>query len=110
MSHQHAKPDPIAEAEAIRADADESDEVTDPRLLQLFLDSDGRYRWYEEEEPTPASSDSLLDAIEQGENFYESFQIVEIRGEPMQPDTHIDDVYAEDELEESEREAAEADE
>ena len=100
MSYQHAKPDPIAEAEAIRADAEESDDVTEPRLLQLFLDTDGRYRWYEEDEPTPASSDALLDAIEQGENFYESFQVVEFRGEPMHPDTHIDDMYADDELEE----------
>ena len=105
MSHQHAKPDPIAEAEAIRADADESDDVTEPRLLQLFLDTDARYRWYEEDEPTPASSDALLDAIEQGENFYESFQVVEFRGAPMQPDTHIDDMYAEDELEEIESDA-----
>ncbi len=99
MSYAHALEDPIAEAEAIHIDAEEEDEVVDPRLLQLFLDSDGVYRWYEEDAASEVDAPTLHEAFAAAEEAWESFQLVEYRGEPVAPDTEIADAYAADELE-----------
>jgi hypothetical protein len=100
MSYAHALDDPIAEAEAIHADADEQDDIVEPRLLQLFLDIDGVYRWYEEDEASDVDGPTLHEAFAAAEEAWESFQLVEYRGEPIAPATDIDDAYAADELEE----------
>lgn len=104
MSYAHALDDPIAEAEAIHADAEEQDEVVEPRLLQLYLDTDGVYRWYEEDEASEISAPTLHEAFAAAEEAWESFQLVEYCGEPITPDTGIDDTYAADELERLENE------
>ncbi len=98
MSYQHAKADPIAEAEIVHMNADEEDDVQDPRLMELYLDSDGRYRWYEEDAASEVASDSLLGAFEEAESSWDGFQLVELRGEAVGPDLEIDDTYAADEL------------
>ncbi len=100
MSYAHALDDPIAEAEAIHAEAAEEDEVTGPRLLQLFLDTDGVYRWYEEDEASEVDGPTLHEAFAAAEEAWEGFQLVEYRGEPIEPATDIVDTYAADELEE----------
>jgi hypothetical protein len=100
MSYSHALDDPIAEAEAIRADAEEEDEVAAPRLLQLFLDTDAVYRWYEEDAASEVEGPTLHEAFAAAEEAWESFQLVEFRGEPVAPATDIEDTYAADELEE----------
>ena len=100
MSYAHALDDPIAEAEVIRQDADESDEVLEPRLLQLFLDTDAVYRWYEEDEASDVDGPTLHEAFAAAEEAWDGFQLVEYRGEPVLPASDIDDAYAADELEE----------
>ena len=102
MSYSHAKDEPIAEAEALPVGADEENDVLEPRLLQLFLDSDGRYRWYEEDEAADISSRNLLEAIEGAEDSWDGFQLVGFRGEPVTQDLQIVDSYGMDELEELE--------
>jgi len=99
MSYAHALDDPIAEAQAIHADAEEEDEVVEPRLLQLFLDTDGVYRWYEEDEASDVDAPTLHEAFVAAEEAWESFQLVEYRGEPITPDMEIADTYAADDLE-----------
>ena len=99
MSYAHALDDPIAEAQAIHADAEEEDEVVEPRLLQLFLDTDGVYRWYEEDEASDVDAPTLHEAFVVAEEAWESFQLVEYRGEPITPDMEIADTYAADDLE-----------
>lgn len=99
MSYAHALEDPIAEAEAIHAAAEEENEVVEPRLLQLFLDTDGVYRWYEEDEASDVEAPTLNEAFAAAEEAWESFQLVEYRGEPITPDTEIADTYAADDLE-----------
>lgn len=99
MSYAHATEVPVAEAEAIVAAAEEEDDIHEPRLLQLFLDSDARYRWYEEEEASDVSSPNLLEAIEGAETAWEGFQIVEFRGEPVTQKLEIPDAYGAEELE-----------
>jgi len=99
MSYSHATDDPIAEAEALPVGAEEEDEVREPRLLQLFLDADARYRWYEEEEASDVSSRNLLEAIEGAESAWDGFQVVEFRGEPVTPNMSIEDSYAPEEIE-----------
>ncbi len=99
MSHSHAKDEPIVEAEVLPPDAEEDDEVRDPRLFQLFLDSDGRYRWYEEDAETDVNATTLLEVLQEAEGAWDGFQVVEIRGEPVVPGTDIKDAYAVDELE-----------
>ena len=94
MSYAHALDEPIAEAEAIHANAEEEDEVVDPRLLQLFLDTDGVYRWYEEDEASEVDGPTLHESFAAAEEAWESFQLVEYRGEPIAPDTEIEDTYA----------------
>jgi hypothetical protein len=98
MSYQHAKQEPIADAEVLHMDAAEEDDVQDPRLMQLYLDSDGRYRWYEEDAASEVASDSLLGAFEEAEAAWDGFQLVELRGEAVGPDLEINDTYAADEL------------
>jgi hypothetical protein len=100
MSYAHALEEPIAEAEAIRQDAVEEDEVVEPRLLQLFLDTDGVYRWYEEDEASEVDAPTLHEAFAAAEEAWEGFQLVEYRGEPIEPASDIEDTYAADELEE----------
>ncbi len=99
MSYAHATDDPIAEAEAIRLTADEDNDVQEPRLLQLFLDNDGRYRWYEEEEASDIASRNLLEAVQGAVAGFDGFQLVEIRGEPVTPNFEIKDAYGPEELE-----------
>ena len=99
MSYAHATEDPIVEAEALTPAPEEEDDIHEPRLLQLFLDSDGRYRWYEEEEASEVSSANLLEAVEGAEAAWEGFQIVEVRGAPVQPNSKIEDAYGPEELE-----------
>jgi hypothetical protein len=100
MSYAHAINEPVAEAEALRQDAEEEDEVIEPRLLQLFLDTDGVYRWYEEDEASDVDAPTLHEAFAAAEEAWEGFQLVEYRGEPIEPASDIDDAYAADELEE----------
>jgi len=99
MSYAHALDEPIAEAEAIRANADEEDDIVEPRLLQLFLDTDAVYRWYEEDEASDVEGPTLHEAFAAAEEAWESFQLVEYRGEPIAPATDISDTYAADEIE-----------
>ena len=100
MSYEHASEDPVAEAQAIHENAEEEDEVVEPRLLQLFLDTDSVYRWYEEDEASDVDAPTLHEAFAAAEEAWESFQLVEYRGEPIAPATDIPDAYAADELEE----------
>ncbi len=98
MSYQHAKDEPIAQAEVMHMDASEEDDVQDPRLLELYLDTDVRYRWYEEEAASEVASDSLLGAFEEAESAWDGFQLVELRGQAVGPELEIDDTYAADEI------------
>ena len=100
MSYVHALDEPIAEAEAIHKDAVEEDDISEPRLLQLFLDTDGVYRWYEEDEGSEIEGPTLHEAFNAAEEAWEGFQLVQYRGEPILPVTDIEDTYAADELEE----------
>jgi hypothetical protein len=100
MSFSHANPDPIAEAEVIQPNSAEADDVRDPRLFELYLDSDAKYRWYEEDEPSDAYAETLVDAIVAAEDSWDGFQLVELRGHAVESDTVIEDSYAADELEE----------
>ena len=99
MSYAHASEDPIAEAEAWPIHTEEDNDVREPRLLQLFLDSDARYRWYEEDEASEVASRNLLDAVERAENAWDGFQLVEFRGASVEPGLKIEDAYGVEELE-----------
>lgn len=99
MSYSHASENPVIEAEALVPAAEEEDDIHEPRLLQLFLDSDGRYRWYEEEEASDVSAENLLEAVEAAETAWQGFQIVELRGEPVTQKLEIPDAYGPEELE-----------
>ena len=100
MSYAHASEEPVAQAEAIHTNAEEQDEVVEPRLLQLFLDTDAVYRWYEEDEASEVDAPTLHEAFAAAEEAWESFQLVEYRGEPVAPASDIEDGYAADELDE----------
>ena len=100
MSYVHALEEPVAEAEAIRKDVAEEDDIIEPRLLQLFLDTDGVYRWYEEDEASEFEGPTLHEAFVAAEEAWEGFQLVQYRGEAILPATDIEDMYAADELEE----------
>jgi len=103
MSYAHADPNPIAEAEILPLDAEEDNEVRSERLLQLFLDTDGVFRWYEEDEASEISSETLHEALQQAESEWDGFQLVEYRGEPVTPGQKMSDVYAADLLEDLEQ-------
>jgi hypothetical protein len=98
MSYEHAKNDPIAQAEILVTRAEEEDDVRDPRLVELYLDTDEMYRWYEEDAPSEFSSDSLLGAMEEAAGAWEGFQLVELRGRTVEPDEEVEESYAADEI------------
>ena len=118
MSYNHADPEPIAEAEILRPDAEEDDEVLGPGnhtgelcglgrdclpvVGHLRLDTDGVFRWYEEDEASEVSGATLHGALQQAESLWDGFQLVEYGGEPVTPGGILDDVYAADALEDLE--------
>jgi len=101
MSYEHAKNDPIAEAEIVVSRAEEEDDARDPRLVELYLDSDEMYRWYEEDAASEIASDSLLGAMEEAAGAWDGFQLVELRGRGVEPDEEVEETYAVDEIAES---------
>jgi len=102
MSYEHAKEDPIVEAEILAPDADEDDDVIDSRSVALFLDADANYRWYEGDEDSDVFAPTLLEALQAAEDTWDGFQAVEVRGEPVTPGDEFEDSYAGDELDELE--------
>ncbi|MDA0203962.1 MAG: hypothetical protein O3A53_01155 [Acidobacteria bacterium] len=98
MSYEHAKNDPIAEAEIVVARAEEENDVRDPRLVELYLDTDELYRWYEEDAATEFASDSLVGALEEATGAWDGFQLVELRGRAVEPDEEVEETYAADEI------------
>lgn len=100
MSYEHVREDPIAEAEILALNAEEDDDAEDSRSVALFLDSDANYRWYEGEQDSDIYAPSLLEAFHAAEETWNGFQIVELRGDPVQPGDEIDDKYASDEIDE----------
>ena len=103
MSLQHARSKPIAEAEVLQLHEEEESDVRDPTLIELFLDVDGFYRWYEEEADCEVCGASLLNAIENAEMVWRGFQLVEVRGQQMGVEAEIRNSYAVDELEEADQ-------
>lgn len=104
MSYEHAKQDPIAEAEVAPPSTEEDNDAREPRLLQLFLDTDEIYRWYEEDAASEVASDSLVGAMEEASASWDGFQLVELRGRSVEPDTEVEETYAADEIAEPEPE------
>lgn len=104
MSYEHVKNDPIAEAEIVPASTEEDNDARDPRLVELYLDTDEMYRWYEEESATEVASDSLVGAMEEAAANWDGFQLVELRGRSVEPDTEVEETYAADEISELEDE------
>lgn len=98
MSYEHAKEDPIALAEIIPPGADEENDVSEARLMELFLDTDEIYRWYEEGEASEVASDSLIGAFEEAGAAWNGFQLVELRGRSVEPDIEVEETYAADEI------------
>lgn len=98
MSYEHAKSDPIAEAEIVPSGADEENDVREPRLVELYLDTDEMYRWYEEDAASEISSDSLVGALEEAAGAWDGFQLVELRGRAVDPDEEVEETYAADEI------------
>ena len=82
MGYEHADLTPIAEAEILPVAAEEADDVRDERLLQLFLDTDGVFRWYEEDEASDAVGKTVHEAIHAAESGWDGFQVVEFKGDP----------------------------
>lgn len=98
MSYEHAKNDPIAEAEIVVSHAEEEDDARDPRLVELYLDTDEMYRWYEEDAASEIASDSLIGALEEAAGAWDGFQLVELRGRTVEPDEEVEETYAADEI------------
>lgn len=98
MSYEHAKTDPIAEAEIVVSRAEEEDDARDPRLVELYLDTDEMYRWYEEDAASEIASDSLVGAMEEAAGAWDGFQLVELRGRVVEPDEEVEETYAADEI------------
>jgi hypothetical protein len=104
MSYEHAKLDPIAEAEIVTPRAEEEDDIREPRLVELYLDTDEMYRWYEEDAASEIAADSLLGALEEAAGAWEGFQLVELRGRSVGSDEEVEESYAVDEIAELEDE------
>jgi hypothetical protein len=98
MSYEHAKSDPIAEAEIVPPGVEEENDVREPRLVELYLDTDEMYRWYEEDAPSEVASDSFLGAMEEAAGAWDGFQLVELRGRSVEPDEEVEETYAADEI------------
>ena len=76
----------------------EENDVRDPRLVELYLDTDETYRWYEEDAATEFASDSLVGALEEATGAWDGFQLVELRGRSVEPDEEVEETYAIDEI------------
>ncbi len=98
MSYEHAKNDPIAEAEIVPSASEEENDVREPRLVELYLDTDEMYRWYEEDAASEIASDSLLGALEEAAGAWDGFQLVELRGRSVDSDEEVEETYAADEV------------
>jgi hypothetical protein len=102
MSYEHAKEESIAQAEIIPPGTEEEDDAREPRLMELYLDTDETYRWYEEDASSEVASDSLVGALEEAGASWHGFQLVELRGRTVEPDIEVEETYAADEISEPE--------
>jgi hypothetical protein len=95
---EHATHGVIARASVIDIYAGEADETKEPAFLNLYLDADARYRWYEEDSPTPASGITTTAAIAAAQTRWDGLELFEYRGQAIDPKTEVEEVYAVDEL------------
>ena len=102
MSYEHAKEEAIAQAEIIPPGTEEDNDAREPRLMELYLDTDETYRWYEEDAASEVASDSLVGALEEASASWHGFQLVELRGRTVEPDIEVEETYATDEISEPE--------
>jgi hypothetical protein len=100
MSYEHAKEDPVALAEIVPPNTEEDNDASEPRLMELYLDTDEIYRWYEEGAASEVASDSLVGAFEEAGAAWNGFQLVELRGRTVEPDIVVEETYAADEISE----------
>jgi len=100
---EHAKPEPVATATRFQTHVEETPDVEEAEGIELFLDCDGKYRWYEEGVDTRVSSDTLRGAIAAGERRWDHFVLVELRGRVVESGEEIEDSHASDELAESQK-------
>lgn len=81
--------------------AEELDRVPEPQEMVLYLDSDSKYRWYEEGSASDAAGATLRTAIEAARLKWNNFQIVEAGGHAVTSETQNDipERYAADDFE-----------
>ena len=100
MGPQHATDKIIAQGAIFPLHAEESGKSVKPRLPALYLDTDSKFRWYEEGESTDAAGASLRTAIEAARLKWPQFQVVMLQGKPVEHlrESDIPNHYAADEL------------
>jgi hypothetical protein len=98
---EHATEEVIARGGLVDTTEDEGEGVNDPTLLELFLDDDNQYRWYEDGAETEAFGPTIQTAMAAARQVWPGFALLEFRGETvMNPHQELPDAYAADELEE----------
>jgi hypothetical protein len=73
----------------------------EPKQAELYLESDSRYRWYEEGEPSEVFGETLHAAVEAAHVRWHDFQVIEVEGHAVSSESQFDlpERYAADDLE-----------
>jgi hypothetical protein len=103
MEPEHATDRIIAQGIIMPLHGEESGQSVRPRQPTLYLDNDSKFRWYKEGESTDAAGSSLRTAIEAARLKWPKFQVVMLRGKPVEHlrESDIPNHYAADELDQS---------
>jgi hypothetical protein len=98
----HANDDVIARGGYIPSDPDNGEGTNEVITLELFLDDDAVYRWYEDGGDTEATGSTIHEALAAARSTWPGFGLVEFRGEAVTADaSDLPDAYAADEIEET---------
>ena len=100
MEPQHATDKVYAQGTIPSLHGDERQTSIAPRQPQLYLDIDSKFRWYEDGQATDAASPGLRTAIEAARLKWPQFQVVMLRGQPVEHlrESDIPNDFAADEL------------
>lgn len=88
----------MARGALVQTRISETEETAESRILNLYLDQDARYRWYEDAVPTPVSARTMEEVIAAAMRQWTGFELIEFRGRTVERDEDVEESYAADEL------------
>jgi len=98
MVRKHAKREVVARGKLQPMYREEDNQPVDLRLLDLYLDEDGVYRWYEQDKAFEVEGKTLREATTAASKQWPTFQLYEVQGRAYDNSKPLPDAYAADEL------------